>query len=547
MRACIGLLLLAFACGDDDGSMMDDGGPPDGGPVDMGPPPDPIAFPAAGPIAGSAGEGTFTFGAATAAAQIEDANDESDWWFWTLPESEGGSGNGEFVGAAVEGYSRQVADVDLLIELGLDAYRLNPSWSRIEPERDVVDAAAVEHYSGVIDALVAADVKPMLTVHHFSNPIWADDWRDDGPAGCTPSDTDLCGWHDPVGGPLLVEELAEHARLLAEEYGDRVDEWATLNEPVNYILASYGLQIFPPGRNLLLNDFDAFMGVVRFFLDAHAAMYDAILEADTIDADGDGVAAHVGITLSVAEWVPAWRGSRSDRSEDIAAADAVRYVYHYLVPDSIRDGTFDADLDGSTDEEHPEWAGRLDFLGVQYYFRAGVTSDPGVVPVLEVTPCFGAFDLGACIDPEDETHWVPAMGYEYWAPGLYAVLSDFSARWPDLPMTVTESGIATEVGARRAEHVVRSLEQIERARVEGADVRGYYHWSLMDNFEWAEGFEPRFGLYRVDLATYGREATEGATVLGEITDARGMDTAMRSTYGGLGPMTPEAGAGLPGE
>lgn len=513
----------------------------------MGPPPEPIEFPAEGPVAGSDGEGSFTFGAATAAAQIEDGNDESDWWFWTLPEAEGGAGNGEFVGAAVEGYSRQVADVELVTEMGLDAYRFNPSWSRIEPQRDTIDDTAVQHYSDVIDALVAAEVKPMLTVHHFSNPIWADDFRNDGPEGCTPSDTDLCGWHDPVGGPLLVEELAEHARLLAEEYGDRVDEWATLNEPVNYILASYGLQIFPPGRNLLLNDFDAFMGVVRFFLDAHAAMYDAIMEADTIDADGDGVAAHVGITLSVAEWVPAWRGSRSDRPEDIAAADAVRYVYHYLFPDSIRDGTFDADLDGETDEEHAEWTGKLDFLGVQYYFRAGVTSDPGLVPVLEVTPCFGAFDLGACLDPEDETHWIPAMGYEFWEPGLYEVLSDFSSRWPDLPLTITESGLATEVGARRAEHVVRSLEQIERARAEGADVRGYYHWSLMDNFEWAEGFEPRFGLYHVDLATYAREATEGATVLGEITEARGMDTAMRTAYGGLGPMTPEAGAGLPRE
>ena len=548
MRASLLLsVIVLVACGDDGGVVDEDGGPPDQGPPDLGPPPEPITFPGEGPVAGSAGEGSFTFGAATAAAQIEDGNDAADWWFWTLPEAEGGSGNGTFVGDAVEGYTRQLDDVDLAIETGLDAYRFNPSWSRIEPTRDAVDTEALAHYGEVLDALVAAGVKPMLTVHHFSNPIWADDWRDDGPDGCTPSDTDLCGWHHPEGGPLLVEELAEHARRLAEEYGDRVDEWATLNEPVNYLLASYGLQIFPPGRNLLLSDFDAFIGTFRHFIAAHAAVYDAILEADTIDADGDGVAAHVGLTLSVAEWTPAWRGSASTRPEDIAAADLVRYVYHYLVPDSIREGTFDADLDGTGEESFPEWAGKLDFLGVQYYFRAGVTSDPGLVPVLQVTPCFGAFDLGACIDPEDETHWVPAMGYEYWEPGLYEVLSDFSDRWPDLPLTVTESGIATEVGRRRAEHVVRSLEQIERARAEGADVRGYYHWSLMDNFEWAEGYEPRFGLYRVDLSTYERTATEGATVLGEITGARGMDSAMRSEYGGLGPMTPEPGAGLPRE
>ncbi len=85
------------------------------------------------------------------------------------------------------------------------------------------------------------------------------------------------------------------------------------------------------------------------------------------------------------------------------------------------------------------------------------------------------------------------MGYEFHAPGIYTVLKDLGARYPGLPLVITEAGIATEVGARRAENVVRVLEQVERARGEGVDVRGYYHWSLFDNFEWAEGFEPRFG------------------------------------------------------
>ena len=432
----------------------------------------------------------------------------------------------------------------LLTELGVDAYRFNPSWSRIEPTRDAIDDEALTHYGEVLDAVVAAGIKPMLTVHHFSNPLWVDDWRGEMSLDCTPSDADLCGLHHPEGGPLIVEEIAEHARLLAQTYGDRVDEWATLNEPLNYLLASYGVGVFPPGRGLLLNDFDRFIRAARHYVAAHAAMVDAIRAADTIDADGDGVAAHVGLTLSVAEWVPSWRNRPSERPEDIAAADAVRYVYHYLIPDSLRGGTFDANLDGVPDEEHPEWSDRLDWLGVQYYFRAGVTSDPGLVPMLGATPCFGDFDLGSCVPPSDPTHRVPAMGYEYWEPGLYRVLSEFAQRWPDLPLTVTEAGIATEVGTRRAEHIVRTLEQIERARSEGVDVRGYYHWSLMDNFEWAEGFAPRFGLYRVDFSTYERTATEGATVLSEITAGRALTPMLRASYGGLGPMTPEIGAGL---
>jgi beta-glucosidase len=161
--------------------------------------------------------------------------------------------------------------------------------------------------------------------------------------------------------------------------------------------------------------------------------------------------------------------------------------------------------------------------------------------VLDLMVCLGDFDLGSCVPAADPTHFVPVMNYEYYEPGVYNILTDLSRRWPDLPMTVTESGLATENGVRRAEHVVRSLEQIHRALDEGADVRGYYHWSLMDNFEWAEGFVPRFGLYRVDFDTYDRTATEGAEVLGEIAASRRLTGAMRDTYGGLGPMSPEPG------
>jgi len=145
----------------------------------------------------------------------------------------------------------------------------------------------------------------------------------------------------------------------------------------------------------------------------------------------------------------------------------------------------------------------------------------------------------------DFTKCVPAMKYEYYEPGIYEILKDYAARYPTLPMVVSESGIATENGERRAQHVVRSLEQIARARDEGVDVRGYYHWSLFDNFEWAEGFEPRFGLYHVDYTTYARTPTAGATALGEIAKSRTLTTETRASRGGVGPMAEEPGF-LPG-
>ena len=222
------------------------------------------------------------------------------------------------------------------------------------------------------------------------------------------------------------------------------------------------------------------------------------------------------------------------------AAARTRYVYHFMLVDSLVNGTFDGDLDGTPDEEHPEWAGTIDWLGVQYYFRAGVTATPAVISLIGATPCTNGLDMGACLPTPDPTHWVPAMRYEYYAPGLATILLEYDARYPDLPLVVTEAGIATEVGTRRAENVVRTLEQIGHARAQGADVRGYYHWSFMDNFEWAEGYHPRFGLFRVDReGTYPRTITEGGTVYSEIAASRGLTTAQRVQYGGLGPMTPE--------
>ena len=199
----------------------------------------------------------------------------------------------------------------------------------------------------------------------------------------------------------------------------------------------------------------------------------------------------------------------------------------------------DVDLDQIREEEHPQWKNKLDWLGLQYYSRNGVSASPAMIPGVDATICAGGFDFGSCLPPVDETHMVPSMGYEYYEKGIYNVIMDMKKRYPTVPFVITEAGIATKVGKRRAENTIRTLEQIHRAMDDGADVRGYYHWSLMDNFEWSEGYEPQFGLYTVDRETYDRTPTEGATVLGELSKARKITEAQREEYGGTGPMTPE--------
>ncbi|HZO11599.1 MAG TPA: family 1 glycosylhydrolase [Polyangiaceae bacterium] len=507
-------------------------------------PPADIAFGERGSLVSPEGKGSFRFGAASAATQIEDQNENTDWWIFTAPEDQGGLGKGKaFVGDASKGYEKALEDVALLRELGLDSYRFSIEWARVEPARDMIDEAALDHYGAFIDALIAAGIEPVITLHHFANPIWVADPRD---PECMMgvSDLNLCGLGHPQGGPEIVAEAAELAQLLAEHFGDRVDVWGTVNEPVNYLLAAYGVGTFPPGRTLILAEdtlLGGFVPVVRDYLRFHAAMYQAIRQYDTADADGDGRPADIGLTLNVGSFVPSRDNAVSSEPADVAARDRVVALYHHMFIETLRQGRFDSDLDGAADEDLPEVAGTIDWLGVQYYFRAGVTADPGLVPVLALTPCFGTFDFGSCVPPvnADFTKCVPSMRYEYYEPGVYEVLKDFAARWADLPLFVSESGIATEVGRRRAEHVVRSLEQIARARDEGVDVRGYFHWSLFDNFEWAEGFDPRFGLYHVDYATYARTATEGAHALSDIAHTRGISGTQRTDLGGTGPMTAE--------
>jgi beta-glucosidase len=497
----------------------------------------PLSFASMGPLSASAGHGGFRFGVATAATQIEDQDTLTDWYLFTEPKAQGGLGNDTFVGDAAMGYTHALDDVDLISDLHVDSYRFSIEWARVMPTRHTIDEDAIAHYRAVLTALIAHGIRPMVTVHHFSTPVWIDDPRDPTCAN-GPSDTNLCGLGGP-GGPLVIEAFGEWALLLGERFGDLVDEWGTLNEPVNYLLASQGVGSFPPGKAKIFQLETEFLPVLRDYLSAHASIYAALKLADTVDADGDGIAASVGLPLSVIEWAPANNNAPSTDPDDAAAVQRITYVYHYLVPDALTKGGFDTNLDGTLDEPHPDWANTLDWLGLQHYLRAGVTAGTPIIPVLNLAPCFASFDLGACLPPLDPTFCVPQMHYEYHPGGLYPILTAFAQRYPTLPLLVTEGGIASDVPERRSANIVRSLEQIARARADGADVRGYYHWSLYDNFEWNSGFAPHFGLYSLDRSTYARTATSAATIYGGIASSRRVAASQRDQFGGDGPLPPE--------
>jgi beta-glucosidase len=223
-------------------------------------PPPPIAFGQFGSL-GGAGSGGFRFGVATAATQIEDMNTATDWYLWTRPIDQGGLGKDTFVGDAARGYSKMMEDVALVGRLGVDSYRFSIEWARIEPVKGQIDEAAIAHYRDELTALRAMGIRPLVTLHHFSNPVWVADPRDPE-CSMGVSDTNLCGLGS-AGGAQVVEAMANHAGLLAERFGDLVDDWGTLNEPLNYLLAGYALATFPPGRATLTRFNTAFIPVIR--------------------------------------------------------------------------------------------------------------------------------------------------------------------------------------------------------------------------------------------------------------------------------------------
>lgn len=475
----------------------------------------------------------FQWGAATSAHQIEGGNTNNNWHqFETLPRFAGKTKDAS--GKAADSYRRFDEDARIASEMALDVYRFSLEWSRIEPARDMWDEAALAHYDQVIDAVVARGLRPVVTLHHFTDPIWVQDLSRLDACPGTVDDTNLCGWTNPE----VRDEWVEFVEHVVARYGDRVDTWITINEPVANLFAGYLFGVFPPGK--MFQPYESVVPVLRNLLDAHARAHAAIHRVDVHDADGDGAAAVVGVTQSVGWYVPADPAREADRS----AADQATYFMNHLFTDALFFGALDTDLDLTRDEPHPEWKDKLDFVGLQYYYRAPTANFELVSPISFMF-CMESVDnyipqlskmLGCPqVDPVDVT----LMGYEHHPEGLYQVVKAFAARFPGVPLMVTENGISTRSGRRRAQSIVRHLQWLHRAIDEGIDIRGYTHWSLIDNFEWAEGYEQPFGLYRVDFDTFARTATEGAQVLRQIAADNAVSSELCQRYG-EGPMAPEA-------
>lgn len=404
-------------------------------------------------------------------------------------------------------------------ELGLGALRLSLEWSRVFPtptdglEGAALAAAAdrqnVARYHAMFAALRARGLTPMVTLNHYTLPVWIHDGLACHKALATCTNR---GWLDKE---RLHREIAKFAGFVAKEFGGEIDLWATLNEPFAVVIPGY-LQpgkdrVNPPALTLR---FEEARAVAIAMIEGHARLYDAVKANDLVDADGNGKPAEIGIVYPIAPALP----KDPDRALDRRGAENVFYLNNQLFLDGVINGTLDANLDGKADgPPRDDLAGRCDWLGINYYSRVVVTGTE--------TASFPQFSPLSTFDPFSLELWDDTPR------GIADAIAWAHARYKK-PIYITETGTdAASDPERTASWLVRYLTMTQKALHDGADVRGFFFWSLLDNYEWNHGMAMRFGLYAVGTdAQKTRTPRSAVQAYREITKARDVTPALKQRY-----------------
>jgi len=415
----------------------------------------------------------FEWGVATSAFQVEGGvvNDYTRWI------DEGGA---PAYDEACDSWNRWETDLDLAADLGVDRYRLSIEWARVEPEKGVWDEGALARYRTIIEGMRERKIKPLVTLHHYTNPTW---FADEG------------GWDSPGA----ADEFASYAGYVAARLGDWVDDWNPQNEPMVYISGLTLAGSYPGGT---VNDSVRFTTVMDHYLAGHAQAAAAIRGADRVDEDQDGIAARIWGVSAISPTEP----SDPSSAESVEAARVYDEAYNHAWVRALTEGVVTLDPQGGVSDTRTELADTMDVLGINYYSRAFIV--PFASLPLGGIPCSPPLECGDRNDLQGDN------GNEVFPPGIYASVVDMSQH--GLPMYITENGVADAEDAIRPTYLVTHLMQLSKAVADGYDVGGYLHWSLLDNYEWTWGYSMKFGLYEVDFSTLIRHPRESVSLYGDI-------------------------------
>jgi beta-glucosidase len=409
----------------------------------------------------------FLWGAATSAHQVEGNNLHSDWWAW-----EQAGRVKEPSGLACDQYRRFASDFDLAASLGHNAHRLSIEWSRLEPKEGEWNDEALAHYIEVVQALRQRRLEPIVTLHHFTSPRWL---------------TQQGGWVSS----RVVDRFARYVERVAKALGPLVRYWITINEPMVFVKMHYVAGEGPPGR---VSQREV-LRVIEHLIRAHAVSFHVLHEA----APADGPPFQVSIAKNLPVFVPCRGWWVLDR----LGAGWIDTFFNRAFLEAVTQGRWS--VPGVGTWKIPDARATLDFLGVNFYGRQFIRWNPLAARL----PSDGC-DLGHHRrDAPERT----LMGWDIDAGAFTRTL--LRAARLDLPILVTESG-AWLPDEARWRYIARYLAALHQAMERGARVIGYLYWSLIDNFEWAHGYGPRFGLIEVEYETQQRRMRDSARRYAEV-------------------------------
>jgi len=419
----------------------------------------------------------FLWGTATSAHQVEGGNTNNDWWEWE--QIAGHIRDGSTSQQACDHYHRYNEDWALARDLGQNAHRLSIEWSRIEPQEGVWSEAEIGHYRDVLLSLRSHSLEPMVTLHHFTNPRWF--------AG-------KGGWENPAA----VRAFANYVGRVVSELKDLCSLWITINEPMVYFYEGYLTRRWPPGKGGIGRGLCALRTMIR----AHGRAYGFIHQIQPH--------AQVGIAHNMRLLDPLNPHSLLDR----LVVDAEDRAFNRVLLWALLDGYLRFPL--GKGEFVPEAANSLDFIGLNYYTRDMVSF-----------AMRGATALVArnVARPGAETD---LFGWELYPEGIYRLLKELAVY--QKPIYITEHGLADGTDTQRPGCIIRAVQAMWQALAEGVSLRGYFHWSLLDNFEWAEGFSIPFGLVAVNRQTMERRVKESGRVYARICAANGLPPDLLEQY-----------------
>lgn len=425
----------------------------------------------------------FRWGTATSSHQVEGNNTNNDWWAF---EQAGTTADkiprpciqdGTTSDRACNWWENAEADLDLAAEIGTNAHRLSLEWSRIEPEPSVFDAAALDRYREILQGMHQRGIEPMVTLHHFSNPLWLVEKND-------------------FNSDLVVDYFQRYTSRVVEALGDLVPLWITINEPLVYVVQRYITKLFPQGNK---GGWSALLGSLYNLLRCHAAAYHTIKERQPT------------AQVSVAKNMAIFEGWPPSNRLDRWWADRLSYLFNDMWMQSMTTGRLYWPLRGRISN----LAGTFDFVGLNYYTRFYTRFPPPRGFIKQEWP------EGAIVSDGNYGEVYPY--------GLYRLIRHVGRRYRK-PIYITENGLPDKADRLRPAFILDHLRQIWHTLVLGYPVMGYYHWTLVDNFEWDRGWSQRFGLVELDLETQERTWRPSAHLYSEICRTGTVSSAMVERY-----------------